>query len=69
MEIYNIIGSRIRCIRISKKMTQSQLALNLNISRSSVSNIEKGVHHVQIHQLLIIATLLDTTVQHLLGLD
>lgn len=47
-------------------MTQSQLALNLNLSRSSVSNIEKGVHHVQIHLLYKIAIALDTTIQNLL---
>ncbi|MFC7680303.1 helix-turn-helix domain-containing protein [Paenibacillus sp. GCM10028914] len=53
-------------MRKSKKMTQSQLASNLNLSRSSVSNIEKGIHHVQIHLLYKIAVALDTNVQNLL---
>lgn len=56
-------------MRKSKKMTQSQLALKLNLSRSSVSNIEKGVHHVQIHLLYKVAVALDTTIQNLMSND
>ncbi|GAB6989918.1 helix-turn-helix domain-containing protein [Paenibacillus pini] len=66
MDIYKIIGSNIRDKRKSKMMTQSQLALSLNLSRSSVSNIEKGIHHVQIHLLYSIAIVLETSIQNLL---
>ncbi|MEI9956868.1 MAG: helix-turn-helix transcriptional regulator [Ferruginibacter sp.] len=36
------LGARIRMIRLTKNMTQSQLALNCNFEKSSMSKIESG---------------------------
>ena len=36
------LGARIRMIRLTKSMTQNQLALNCNFEKSSMSKIESG---------------------------
>jgi transcriptional regulator with XRE-family HTH domain len=36
------LGARIKMIRLSKSMTQYQLAINCNFEKSSMSKIESG---------------------------
>ncbi|MGZ0041358.1 helix-turn-helix domain-containing protein [Paenibacillus ottowii] len=66
MDLYKTIGFNIRCKRRFLSMTQTQLGLVVDLSRTAVSNIESGRHHVQIHTLFKIAEGLDTSVQALL---
>jgi len=41
--IEKLIGSRITEIRISKELTQSQLAEGVNVSNETISRLERGV--------------------------
>lgn len=37
------IGSKIKAVRMEKKLTQEQLAEQLEVSRQTISNCENGV--------------------------
>ena len=48
------LGVRIRVIRLSKDMTQNQLAINCNIEKSSMSKIESGqinLTYISLHRI------------------
>lgn len=44
-QIKELLGKRIKEIRISKKLTQEQLSELTNIGASSISKIESGIYH------------------------
>ncbi|MGI6308448.1 MAG: helix-turn-helix domain-containing protein [Dethiobacteria bacterium] len=43
MTVKNALGRRIRALRRLKRVTQQQLAQQINLSASQLSNIERGV--------------------------
>lgn len=63
------IGTRIKNTRIKKDITQERLAEYLNISVSAVSQWECGKTMPDISLLPILAGILDTTTDELLGVD
>ena len=64
--LYKIIGDRIKSHRESLNISQLQLSKNLDISRSSISNIEVGRHQVPLYTLYDIAKDLKIDVNELL---
>ena len=60
------LGARIRKIRLSKDMTQNQLAINCNFEKSSMSKIESGQTNLTYITLHRISKGLDVPVKHLL---
>ena len=63
MEInYKVIGSRIRICRTKKKITQEQLAFQINSSANYVSNIERGIKKPSLQKLVEISEVLGVTV-------
>ncbi len=64
-KLYRIIGAKIRSFR-QGKMSQQQLADNLDLTRTSITNFEMGNQRIQIDTLWKIADFLDVTVQELL---
>lgn len=67
-DLYIQIGFLIREARQSHKPTVSQhtLSKKIGLSRTSLVNIEKGKHHIQLHTLYQIATSLETNLNDLL---
>ncbi|MFQ6826660.1 MAG: helix-turn-helix domain-containing protein [Faecalimonas sp.] len=55
------IGERIRCLRISKGLTQYDLAQAIHISSSFMNRIEKGSSTVSIEYVCSIANALEVT--------
>ena len=49
-----------------KGMTQAELGRRIGLSRTSVTNIEQGRHHVSLHQFVSIANALDVMPEALL---
>ena len=47
-------------------MTQAELGRRIGLSRTSVTNIEQGRHHVSLHQFVRIATALEVAPEALL---
>lgn len=64
------VGSRIRNLRLQKRMSQDELAKACGYStRSTINKIELGVNDLPLSKIKTIANALDTTVEEILGLD
>lgn len=69
----NISGDRIREARQKKRLSQSELAAQMQvegvvIERDSISRIEIGTRFVPDYELPVLARILDVSVDWLLGL-
>ena len=60
------IGKRIKATRLSRGITQEQLAEKVNLSLTSISRLENGKAMVSIEKLFNIATALNTDLAILL---
>lgn len=65
-DLYIALGKRIRAVRRGALLTQAQLASILHLSRTSVTNIEKGRQQILVHTLYAIAMGLGVGVSELL---
>lgn len=54
-QIYKELGETIASFRKSNKLTQTELAEKVSMSRASIANIEVGRQKVFVHQLYIFA--------------
>lgn len=61
MNVAEILGSRIQQIRLSKRLTQEDLAFRVDKSVHYISAIERGARSPRITTLLKIMTALDAT--------
>jgi transcriptional regulator with XRE-family HTH domain len=50
--MYRAFGHLVRLGRERRELSQEELGRLVGLSRSSIANIEKGRHHLVIHQLL-----------------
>lgn len=57
--IYRVFGARVRELREEKSVTQEELARRVELSRTSITNIEQGRQRVMLHQAVEIARALD----------
>ncbi|WP_053961256.1 helix-turn-helix domain-containing protein [Sulfobacillus thermosulfidooxidans] len=64
--MYPRIGHRIRELRESHGLTQGQLAEQVNLTRTSIVNIEQGRQKVMIHTLYQLAMVFNVPVADLL---
>lgn len=60
------LGSAIRRIRISKEISQENLAHEAEVDRSYVGRIERGDNNAAVLTLSKIANALDTTIENLM---
>ena len=63
------IGSKIKTLRLSKSMTQEQLAKALHVSAQAVSKWEIGKSYPDIHSLLLLSALFDVSLDQLIKGD
>lgn len=64
-EFYVELGNRIRGARLLHQIGQEELASQLELSRASLVNIEKGRQRPMIHTLVSIAKLLNVPLHNL----
>lgn len=64
--LYKLIGDRIKSHRERLNMNQLELSDKLNISRSSISNIEVGRHQVPLFTLYEISKVLELNIRDLI---
>ncbi len=62
-------AQRIERLRKEKNYTQDYMATKLNISQQAYQKIESGENNITIERLVAIASLLDTTPNHLLNFN
>ena len=63
------IGSKIKTLRLSKSMTQEQLAKALHVSAQAASKWENGKSYPDIHSLLLLSALFDVSLDQLIKGD
>jgi transcriptional regulator with XRE-family HTH domain len=63
--LYEALGKRVRELR-QDRFTQAELAALLDMSRTSVTNLERGRQRIPLHQLLRIADALGCELGELL---
>lgn len=68
-EFYIAIGSKIRFNRLQRKIDQETFANQLNLTRASIVNIEKGRQRPSIHLLWHIAEIFQTNIIDLLPVN
>jgi XRE family transcriptional regulator, fatty acid utilization regulator len=59
------LGKRVRILRLTREMTQEELAAAAGMSRNFVSLLEHGTHGVDVVRLLRIARALDVPLRDL----
>lgn len=64
---YGVIGSRIKQARLSKGMTQEDLASKIDISVAFLSRVERGSSHINLKRLNQLCDLLDVSEGYLLN--
>jgi transcriptional regulator with XRE-family HTH domain len=57
-ELYLLLGRQIRAAREDAGLTQAELAASISLSRTSVTNIERGRQQILLHTLYDIASTL-----------
>jgi transcriptional regulator with XRE-family HTH domain len=62
-----IIGNRITVLRTRKGITQKKLAQLSNITEASLSRYENGLREPKINTLIKLSSVLDSTVDYLIG--
>jgi transcriptional regulator with XRE-family HTH domain len=60
------LGKRVRILRLTREMTQEELAAAAGMSRNFVSLLEHGAHGVDVVRLLRLAAALDVPIEELL---
>lgn len=66
LELYRQFGANVAAVRNRLGMVQADLARAVNLSRTSIANIEAGRQHIQIHLAYDIARALNLDVAELL---
>lgn len=64
---FEIIGKKLREIRLSKGLTQEYIANKVDVNTSHISNIENNRVKVSLSALVNICNALDTTVDYVLN--
>ncbi len=64
--IYNIIGKRLKDIRLEKELTQEDIAKIIDSSKASVANYESGKQSIYISDIYKIALKLNVDIQRFL---
>lgn len=62
--IQNTIGKRLRDLRLSKNLSQEQVALEIKMSRDHLSNIENGKFPINIKTLYKLSCFYDVELEY-----
>ncbi|MCZ2493442.1 helix-turn-helix domain-containing protein [Dellaglioa carnosa] len=65
----DFFGEKLKAIRKSKRLTQLDLAIRLNVSKGTVSAYEQGLSYPSLETLVKICDILDTSADYLLGIS
>ena len=64
-----LVGSRIKAVRISRGMSQADLAVEASVSLPLISNIERGKTGMQLETFVKVAEALQVSADYLLRTD
>jgi transcriptional regulator with XRE-family HTH domain len=66
-KLYKQFGQRLKRFRRAAKLTQAQVAEQVGLTRTSITNIEHGRQHVMLHQLILLASAVSVSPAQLLS--
>jgi transcriptional regulator with XRE-family HTH domain len=66
-EVYKLVGQRIRAAREKRGLSQEKLAERVDLTRTSITNIEKGRQKLLVHTLVLISDALAVPVVDLIS--
>lgn len=64
-DILSVVGSNIRKIRLSQKMSQNQLAFEAGVTREFVNKVESGNYNISLKNLEKLSLILEIEVKDL----
>lgn len=64
--LYRLVGERVQRLRRKADLTQEGLANRVSMTRTSITNLEKGRQKLPLHQLLHVAEALDVDLKDLI---
>ncbi len=67
-DILTIVGSNIRKVRLSQKMSQNQLAFEAGVTREFVNKVESGNYNISLKNLEKLAIILEVDIKDLFNL-
>lgn len=65
-KVYETLGKLVRATRKHAGLTQEELGRRVGLTRTSITNLEKGRQRIQVHTLYELASALDLDPQDLL---
>jgi transcriptional regulator with XRE-family HTH domain len=54
-----LFGAKLSSLRRARGISQSELGKKLDLSRTTIANLERGIQNVQLHQVFTLAEALD----------
>ena len=64
---YNLIGQRLKKIRLERNLTQEKLAEKANVSVAFLSRVERGSSHISLNRLTQLCDLLEISAGYILN--
>jgi transcriptional regulator with XRE-family HTH domain len=64
--LYKLFGLKVKKIRERKELSQAVVAKEIGLSRTSITNIERGHQHVSLHMLYELSRVLGVEIVELL---
>lgn len=68
-EVYRLVGQRIRAAREKRGLSQERLAERVNLTRASITNIEKGRQKLLLHTIYAFSEALSVSVPELMSIS
>lgn len=64
--VNSLFGRKLAQIRRARRVSQEQLGDRVNLSRTTIANLERGTQNVQLHQVFTLARALDVNPDELI---
>lgn len=64
--LYREFGRSLKKARAEAKLTQREVAGRVGLTRTSITNIERGTQHISLHQLFLLASAVGVSPEELL---
>jgi len=69
MELPNVFGERLKKVRIERGLNAIEIAKEIGLSKSAISQIENGLIYPSATNIIKICQLLEVSADYLLGLS
>lgn len=64
--VNSLFGEKLAQVRRARRVSQAELGKRVNLSRTTIANLERGSQNVQLHQMFTLARALDANPDELI---